>query len=174
MTAVVTSLSRHSPPRWVIPALLVSLAFNVVILAALGVGLWRHGSRVDASAAPHLAPNILSYASTLPKVRREELWNKTEDQRRIVRPLRLELREAREETLKLLAHENFDMQRYLAAQSRLLVIDQKAREAVHRLYAEIAANLTSDERHGYLRWREKRRPMQNLVDEPEKQANEQR
>ncbi len=172
MTAVV-SFSRRSTPRWLMPALLVSLAFNLIILAALGVGLWRHGSRPDIAATPH-PPNLLSFVSALPKARREELWNQTEEQRRVVLPLRLELREAREETLKLLADENFDRQRYLAAQARLLLIDQKAREAIYRLYAEIASNLTSAERQGFLHWREKRRPVQNLLDEPEKQASEQR
>ena len=89
-----------------------------------------------------------------------------------MRPLRRDLREAREELLKVLTAEDFDAERYQAAQARLLTVDQKAREAVYKLYAEIAAGLTSEERRQFMRWRELRRPRQNLLDEPNVQANE--
>jgi uncharacterized membrane protein len=153
-------------------ALLASLAVNLAIIGATATALWRHRQQLQTAGAPHLLPNILSYASTLSPERRKELWTRTEEERRLVRPLRRELREAREESLKMLVAEPFDNQRYQEAQARLLTADQKAREAVYKLYGEIAAGLTSDERHGFLRWREKRRPMQNLLDEPDKQASD--
>ena len=88
-----------------------------------------------------------------------------------MRPLRRELREAREEMVQALVAEPFDKERFHTAQAQLLVADQKAREAVHQLYAAIAANMTPEERRGFADWRQKRRPMRNLLDEPEKQAN---
>jgi uncharacterized membrane protein len=172
MTAVVTSISRQSAPRWMMVALLASLAVNLAIAGATATALWRHRLHADPAGSPHLLPNILSYASTLPPERRKDLWARTEDERRLVRPLRRELREAREESLKVLAAEPFDNQRYQAAQARLLTADQRAREAVYKLYGEIAVGLTGEERQGFLKWREKRRPMQNLLDEPDKQAND--
>ena len=59
--------------------------------------------------------------------------------------------------------------RFAAAQDQLLEADRKAREVAHRLYAEIAVNLTPVERRGYVAWRDKHRQRQNLLDEPEKQ-----
>jgi uncharacterized membrane protein len=172
MTAAVTSISRHyAAPRWMVVALMASLAVNVIIVSAAVTTVWRHRLHVEAVGSPHLAPNLLNYASTLPAVRRDELWTRTEEERRLVRPLRRELREAREASLKVMVAEPFDEQQYQAAQARLLVADQKAREAVFKLYREIAAGMSSEERQGFLRWREKRRPMQNLLDEPDKQAN---
>jgi Spy/CpxP family protein refolding chaperone len=82
------------------------------------------------------------------------------------------LREAREEAVKVLVAEPFDKERFQAAQSRLLTADQKAREAIYQLYTEIAVNMTPEERHGFAQWRQKRRPMRNLLDEPEKQASD--
>jgi uncharacterized membrane protein len=172
MTAAVTSIARASAPRWMAIALLASVALNLVVVGATATSLWRHHLQSELAVAPAVAPNLLGYASTLPPERRKALWQRTEEERRIVRPLRRELREARDEMLKVVAAETFDRERYQATQARLLTADQKAREAVHKLYAEIAAGLTNEERVGYLRWREMRRPKQNLLDEPDHQAND--
>src|SRR5262245_25257822 len=123
MTAVMTGLTKPTGPRWMVAALLASVGLNLVILAALGVGLWRHASRAEAAGPPHLWANLLSYTETLPKVRRDELRSRTEEERRIVRPLRTQLREVREEALKLLAADEFDRQRFEAVQARLLIAD---------------------------------------------------
>jgi uncharacterized membrane protein len=172
MTAAVTSMSRSPAPRWMAVALLASLALNLVVVGATVASLWRHRALSELGGPPHAIPNLLSFANSLPEERRKEVWARTEDQRRIVRPLRRDLREAREELLKLLSADDFDAERYQAAQAQLTVVDQKAREAVYKLYAEIAVALTSEERHQFMRWREKRRPQQNLLDEPDHQANQ--
>lgn len=172
MTVAVTRITRQAGPRWMVIALLISVALNLVIVGAMATSLWRHRHQLEAAGATHLAPNLLGYASTLPQDRRKELWARTEEERRLVRPLRRELREAREEVLKTLVAEPFDLQQFQSAQARLLVLDQRARDAVYKLYGQIAANLTGQERHGYLSWRQNRRPIQNLLDEPDKQANE--
>jgi uncharacterized membrane protein len=152
-------------------ALLASVALNLVVVGAAGTTLWRH-SLVPEAASAHLSPNLLGFASTLPVGRRQEVWARTEEQRRVVRPLRRELREAREGLIKVLTADEFDAARYQAAQMQLLAADQKAREAVYKLYAEIAAGLTSEERRQFMRWREKRRPKQNLLDGPDHQASD--
>lgn len=170
MTAAAASVERRAP-RWMVVALFVSLALNLIVIGAVASFVWRHRLEFAAGPPPHLAPNLLGYTSTLPAERRKDLWSQTEEERRTVRPLRRTLREARDESLKALTAEPFDQERYLVAQSRLLAADQKAREAVYRLYGQIAVNLTAEERRGFLRWREKRRPWQNLLDEPDKQAN---
>ena len=171
MTAAVTSMRSSPAPRWMVVALLASLALNLVVLGATAASVWRH--RVsEFGGARHVVPTLLGFASTLPEERRKELWARIDDQRRVVRPLRRDLREAREEWLKVLTADEFDAERYQAAHAQLLVVDQKAREAVYKLYAEVAAGLTSEERRQFKHWREVRRPWQNPLDEPDHQASE--
>ena len=172
MTLAAIGPAKPSAPRWMVMALFASLALNLVVAGATAGFVWRHGGRVAEAQAAHLPPNVLSYTSSLSSARQKELSALTEQQRLNVRPLRRQLREAREEVTRELVAEPFDRGRFLAAQSRLLVADQKTREAVHLLYAEIAANMTAAERRGFADWRQKRRPIRNLLDEPaDKQAN---
>lgn len=172
MTAAATSIRSLRAPRWMVVTLVCSLALNLVVVGATASFLWRHRSEPREARATHLPPTLLGYTRTLPAERVKELDSRTEEERRNVGPFRRALREARDESLKALSAEPFDQQRYLAAQSRLLVADQRSREAVLKLYGEIAISLTPEERRGFLRWREERRRQQNLLDEPEKQANE--
>jgi len=173
MTAATASMSRPSAPRWMAIALVASVALNLVVVGAMAAGLWRHRALAEAGSA-HVSPNLLGYAGTLPAERRKDVWARTEEQRRIVRPLRRDLREAREDLLKVLTADQFDAARYEAAQARLLAADQKAREAVYKLFAEVAQGLTNDERRQYMRWREMRRQRQNPLDEADRQqANDQ-
>jgi len=172
VTLAATRPARPATPRWMMIALFGSLALNLVVIGAATGFAWRHHAALQAANAPqHLAPSLLSYASTLPSERHKELSARTEEQRQNVRPLRRQLREVREEVVQALVAEPFDKQRFEAAQARLLIADQKAREAVYQLYSAIAATMTPDERRGFADWRQKRRPMRNLLDEPDKQAS---
>ena len=171
MTLAATRTARPETPRWMKIALFGSLALNLIVVGATAGFAWRHHGILQAANAPqHLSPSLLSYASTLPPERHKELSARTEEQRQNVRPLRRQLREAREDVVNALVTEPFEKERYDAAQSRLLIADEKAREAVHQLYAAIAVNMTLEERRGFADWRQKRRPMRNLLDEPDKQA----
>ena len=172
MTLAAIGPAKPSAPRWMVMALFASLALNLVVAGATAGFVWRHGGRVAEAQAAHLAPNVLSYTSTLSPAQQKELSELTEQQRQNVRPLRRQLREVRDEVVRELAAEPFDKNRFQAAQSRLLVADQKAREAVHLLYAAIAANMSPAERRGFAEWRQKRRPTRNPLDEPaDKQAS---
>jgi uncharacterized membrane protein len=164
--------ARPPAPRWMAVALYASLALNLIIVGATAGFVWRHGGKVADVQAAHLSPTMLSYTSMLPASRQKELAARVEEQRQKVRPLRRQLREVREEMVLALVAEPFDRERVQAAQARLLVADQKAREAVHQLYVEIAANMTAEERRGFAEWRQQRRKMRNLLDEPEKQASD--
>ena len=172
MTVAAARVSGANRQRRLVTALVLSLAVNMIVIGAAAGFLLRHSSELTGTTASPLAPNLLGYASTLPETRRKDLWTRTEDERASVRPLRRALREAREEFLKSLVAEPFDPQRFSAAQDQLLEADRKARVAVHKLYAEIAANLTPAERRGYSPWRDRQRSRQNLLDEPDKQATD--
>jgi uncharacterized membrane protein len=170
MSAVSAGVGKAGGARWLATGLVASLALNLVLLGATGGFVWRHRMEVLGGNPMRLAPNLLSYASTLPAERRKELWTQTEEDRRTIHPLRRDLHEARNEALEALTSDPFDHQRYRAAQARLLDADRKAREGVYKLYGEIAARLTPEERRAYLPWREQRRRTRNPLDEPDKQA----
>jgi uncharacterized membrane protein len=152
-------------------ALLVSLALNLTILGAVAGAMWRfHRPPAWAGA---ITPNLLGYASTLPRERRKQLWDATAEERRHLRPFRRDVRTAREETIKALAADPFDRQRFVAAQTRQAEAENEARAAVRSLYAKLAEVLTAEERRAFPRWREDRRhPTQNLLDEPDQQAGD--
>jgi uncharacterized membrane protein len=174
MMDLAANVMRKAGGRWIGLALVGSLVVNVVLIGASAGSFLRNRIAPTAVAAPTVAPNLLGFTSTLASERRKELWTRTEEERRNVYPSRRELREAREQTLQALVAEPFDPKRYSDAQARQLQADQKAREAVYRLYNVIAVNLTPDERRAFLRWREQRRPLQNLLDAPEHQADQKR
>jgi uncharacterized membrane protein len=167
--AATASVGSAGDRRWLVTALVLSLAVNMVLIGTAGGYLLRNSSSFagNAVSVSPLAPNLLGYANSLPEARRKALWTVTEGERASVRPLRRALREAREEFLKALVAEPFDIARFSAAQDHMLEADRKAREAVHKLYSEIATNLTPAERRGYLPWREGQRLRKNLLDEPD-------
>lgn len=169
MTLAATGAARSTGRRWMATALFASLALNLVVVGATAGFLWRHSGQ--GPGAHRLPPNLLSYTAMLPAERQKELSARVEAQRANVRPLRRQLRAARDEVANVLAAQPFDKQRLEVVQAQLLVADQKAREAVHRLYAEIAANMTPEERRGFAKYRQQR-PTSNPLDEPQTQASE--
>lgn len=167
MTFTSVGVGKSASTRWLALALFASVALNLVLIGATGGFLWRNRFELTEKKQ-HLVPNLLTYTGTLPEDRRKELWQETAEERRTMQPLRSDLRAARDEALKILTAEKYDSQAYSAAQARLLVADAKAREAVYKLYGAIAANLTPEEKRGFIEWREKLRPRRNLLDEPQK------
>ena len=158
-------------PRWVLVALFVSLALNLIVVGSVAGAVWRF--RAPPVWATAVTPNLLGYASTLPLERRKHIWDQTVEERRHIRPFRREVRAAREETIKALVSEPFDRAKFLAAQGRQAEAENRARAAVQDLFVKVADSLTPQERHAFPLWREQRRPpARNLLDEPDHQAGE--
>ena len=108
MTLAATRTARPASPRWMMIALFGSLALNLIVVGAAAGFAWRHNGVQAANASQHLSPSLLSYASTLSPERHKELSARTEEQRQNVRPLRRQLREAREDVVNALVTEPFD------------------------------------------------------------------
>ena len=158
-------------PRWVLVALFVSLALNLIVVGSVAGAVWRF--RAPPVWATAVTPNLLGYASTLSLERRKHIWDQTVEERRHIRPFRREVRAAREETIKALIAEPFDRQQFHDAQARQAETENRARQAVQDLYVKIADSLTPEERHAFPRWREHRRPPgHNLLDEADQSAGE--
>jgi len=173
MAAVAIGAGSLRAPRWMVTALVGSLALNLLVVGAIASSLWR--LRFETPEAPltvRVPRTVIGYWTTLPAERHKELKRLTEKQWQDAEQLRRALQEARAESIKALTAEPFDRQRYLAAQSLLLAADQRSREATVKLRTEIGLHLTREERRGYLRWREKQLPLTNPLDVPEKQGNE--
>jgi uncharacterized membrane protein len=158
-------------PRWMLVALFVSLALNLIVVGSVAGAVWRF--RTPPVSAASVTPNLLGYASTLPLERRKHIWSQTVEERNHIRPFRRDVRAMREETIKALIAEPFDRARFLAAQARQAEAENRARAAAQDLFVKIADSLTKEERHAFPLWREHRRPpIRNLLDEPDHQAGE--
>ncbi len=108
MTAAVTSIARSARPALDGAGAVRSLAVNLVLLGAHGGFLWRHSGLVGARArAPAAQPAGLSPARCRRSGARS-CGRAPKTSGASVRPLRRELREAREEWLKALVAEPFD------------------------------------------------------------------
>ncbi len=163
------ALGPNRAPRWMLALLILSLALNLLVIGSVGAALWR--LRTPPPWAHAITPNLLGYTSTLPSDRRKALWERSAQERQQIRPFRREVRAARQETIKALGAEPFDRQRFIDAQARQAEAENRARGAVQSLYVTIAEGLTLEERRGFSRWREERRPPgYNLLDEPDQQA----
>ena len=163
---------RAKAPRWMLIALFVSLAVNLVVVGSWSAPIWR--AHAPPPGALAVTPNLLGYASTLPPERRKELWDRTAEERRHIRPFRREVRAAREETVKALVAEPFDraeVRRRPGAAGRGR--EPRPRRGAGALSSRSPTSLTPEERRGFPRWREHRRPPgHNLLDEPDQQAGE--
>jgi Spy/CpxP family protein refolding chaperone len=173
MTAVVSGVDNHRAPRWMVAALIASVALNLAVIGATVSSLWRHGWEPRGAPVGAFVPrHELGYAASLPADRVKEIERLTEQERREVGPLRRALLEARAESVKALTAEPFDKQRYLEAHARLAAADRKSREAALKLHRAIGMVLTAEERREFLPWRERQRPFQNPLDAPAKQDSE--
>lgn len=173
MTAVATGIGSPRAPRWMVTALVGSLALNLAVVGAAVSSYWRHGWEPPGTRLGTFVPrHELGYAASLPQHRFKEIERLTEQEWREVWPLRRALLDARAESVKALTAEPFDKQRYLAAHAKLAAADQKSREAAFKLHRAIGLLLTPEERRGFVQWRERQRPVQNPLDPPEKQGGE--
>jgi len=172
MTEAATAGRRGRTPRWVLVLLVVSLAVNLLVIGGVAGAVWRF--RAHSYVAGSVTPNLIGYASTLPRQRRAELWEATAEERRQLMPLRREVRAAREATIKALVADPFDKERFMAAQAHQAEVEGRAREGVRLLYGKLAEALTAEERRAFPGWRSHRRPpgYRNLLDEPDQQAGD--
>jgi uncharacterized membrane protein len=164
-------LDDRRAPRGMLILLVASLALNLLFVGSLGAMMWR--SRTP-TWHHNVAPNLLGYATTLPTERRKELWERSAEDLQHIRPFRREVRAARQETIKALAAEPFDRQQFIDAQARQTEAENRARDAVKRLYLTIAEGMTPAERRGFSHWRERTRPSNyNPLDEHDQRSEEQ-
>jgi len=145
---------RAKAPRWMKVLLVVSLAVNLAVAGAVGTAIWRfrHGGPLATAYAVSGPGNLIAFAASLPHGRRQEIWQRTTDERRLLRALRAELRAARLDVQTSLTADPFDVARFAAAQARLHETESRARAEAQKLVLAIVKMLDSTERAALARW----------------------
>ncbi|MDX2204751.1 MAG: periplasmic heavy metal sensor [Hyphomicrobiaceae bacterium] len=152
-------------PRWLLVVLCLSLAVNVFVAGSIGAAMWRFRGGPPEPGPP----NLIGYSVSLGHGRRKEIYDITADIRQRLRPMRREIRQARNEIAAVMAAEPFDEAKFEAAQANLIAKENEARELTRELYSQIVKNLTPQERRAYGKWRERRwmPPPRGLLDDPD-------
>jgi len=150
---------RRQLPRWIWVILIASLAINLFVVGVVARAFWpaRYAS---ANQGGGLFGNLMAYTRALPDDRRAAVRQgiDREPQFAALRPLREELRAARQEAARAFKAEPFDREVFLAAEAQVQAAEVKLRQAVVRMAVDIAARMNAQERAGFLKWREMHRP----------------
>ncbi len=146
-------------PRWVWIALIASLAINLFVVGVVARSVWP-SRYIAAGGGGGLIGNLMAYTATLPDDRRKAVRQALPNERPMlsVRPLRKDLRAARREAALAFGQEPFSRDAFLAAEARVQSAELKLRQTIVQLAADFADRMTADERAGFIKWRELRRP----------------
>ncbi len=136
--------TTRSWAKWLLVA---SLALNLLVVGAVGSRIWhaRHGNWQPPGGAGGAA-NVIGFAAHLPAERRRVVMGAIAAQRETLRPLRAEIRVARQGVREAMAAEPFDAKRLGEAHARLLEAELTLRKASQQVVVDIAVLLTPDER----------------------------
>ena len=151
-----TPESNVRPPgrwRW---ALIASLALNLLLVGLIAGGVWRarhHGF-------PGLGGDfgLMGFVRELPYDHQPAIREHLQTERKNLRPLRGDVREAWSAANGLLTAEPFDKEKFKAAMAKSRELTAKFEEAVSGILAETAAKLTPDERKSLQAWRDRHKP----------------
>ena len=150
MTVTPQDAAPRRAPRWMWIALVLSVAFNLLVVGMAAAALlhFRHG---------HDGPSgrFQSFIDTLPVERQKTLRASLGDQRERIRPLRKQVREARRRARELFAAEPFEREKLIQAYSEATDARIAINKARGEWFVNMANLLTADERRAFLEWRRK-------------------
>ena len=137
---------------WQRALLLGSLMLNLLLIGAIGGGLWAARHR-----GPHglqrIEQGFFGYVKSLPRERATALLNASEAQRQTLRGQRKALRERRSAALALLAQEPLDKEKLKAALSSIAEAEAGMERTGEDVFIDLVGRLTPEERKGYVGWR---------------------
>lgn len=151
---IAPSNGPRSSGRWLKAALIGSLALNALVIGVVLRGAW-HLRATIALAPPNIENNLSAFIATLPAERRDSLRQDTAIARPgvVLRPLRVALRQARQEAVKAFLAEPFDRQAFVAAQAKVAEAENKLRTTLQGMLPDIASRMTPQERQAFVHWR---------------------
>ena len=150
-----TAIPAVAPPRrrWLWIALIASLAINAVLVGMVVRTLWHVRAHV-VMAGGGVEGSLPAFVNTLPAERRDALSKAGVPERPgMLRPLRMEVRQARMEAARIFRADPFDKAAFVAAQGRLFDAETRLRQGVQQMMPEIGERMTAAERRAYLQWR---------------------
>ena len=138
-------------PRWLWPVLMGSLALNLVIAGSLLGQRLRPAHGLPPGMANRLAQEASApLLHTLSAQKRTEIRAIFETSRGHNRAQWQAVRERRAEVAHVLEADPFDKNAYVAAMTRLIEAEAKARVASQGTFADVAATLSASERRDFL------------------------
>jgi uncharacterized membrane protein len=144
-------------PRWVIGALLASVALNLLVLGLAAGAAW-HLRFGQIASGGNLLGNLVAFSQTLPPQRRAQLGSPSRETGVAeLRTLRRELRQARREVMRQFTADPFDVAAFRAAEAKAVQAETRMRENADGLAATLTQQLTAAERTAFLKWRDRSR-----------------
>jgi uncharacterized membrane protein len=152
--------ARRRLPRWLWVVLIASLAVNLFVVGVVARVILPARYAAANGGAGGLYGNLQAFAKELPQERRAQVRQSMPRDRpqQQFKPLREETRAARREAGRIFRAEPFNKDEFLAAEARVQAAETKLRQTMTRFAAELASRMTAEERSGFLKWRELRRP----------------
>lgn len=139
--------------RLVYPALIVSLALNLLFIGGLAAAAWHFNSRHARGEF-----GLLAFARQLPVEHQDAFRKQVIDARTSLKDERAAVRNAWLDVNSLLTAEPFDKEKLKGAMAKLREAENLFRSGLNNSFAEIAESVTPEERKLLQAWRDKRRP----------------
>lgn len=134
-------------------ALMVSLALNVLIIGGIATTLLCFGGK----GSHHRGSGLMGFVETLPSERAETVGAKLKTDREALAPLRQAQRDARSAARTALTADPFDAAAFKAALDKAADAGYEEKKARMGMLADLAAQLTPDERQQLHQYFEKQR-----------------
>ena len=123
-------------------ALLLSLAVNVLLAAALAAGAWRQSGRVEQAGVPMRMPGPMQIARALPEEDRPVMRDVLAEHRGEMRPRIMEARRARQAVRDALLADPFDAAALERALAEMRMRDSEVVTFAQTLLAEVAGKVS--------------------------------
>ena len=139
--------------RLVYPALVVSLALNLLFIGGMAAAAWHFNARHTRGEF-----GLLGFARQLPVEHQEAFRKQVLEARASLKDEKEAVRAAWLDVNSLLTAEPFDKEKLKAAMAKLRESENQFRTGLNNSFAEIAERVTPEERKLLQAWRDKRRP----------------
>ena len=142
------SIERRAP-RWVWIALVVSIAFNLLVLGMAAAATFMHFGKGHSGPASKIA----RFIETLPSERQAKLRPIFDERRNRFRPLRRKLRKARRRARDAFVAEPYDRDMLVSAYADAATARVALTKARQEWFENMARMMTLEERQMYLKMR---------------------
>lgn len=164
MTVEVNKLAP-ARPGYLYPALIASLALNLLFVGLFAAAAWHHYEK----SQPTNDHGLLGFVKQLPENRQDAVRNEITGARAAMRDLRANVRKSWTDANAMLTEEPFDKAKFVETLAKLRETENVYKTALNNALAETAASLSPEERKILQSWREKHRPnVLRLQGEPAK------